>query len=225
MVDWTALHLSLVLGAATLLLLLPPAAWLGRVLAYRRFPGRELAEVLVALPLVLPPTVFGYGLLLLFGTGSPFGQAAIVVLGHPLAFSFEGLLIASVLVNVPFAVQPIQNAFAAVPRNVREAASVSGMAPGQALLRVELPLAWPGIAVAAALTFAHTLGEFGVVLMVGGSIPGQTRTAAIALYDRVQAFDDRGAALMAAALLVVSLAALLLSNLLSRQVGRRTRDA
>lgn len=225
MVDWTALRLSLVLGAATLLLLLPPAVWLGRVLAYRRFPGRGLAEVLVALPLVLPPTVAGYGLLLLFGTGSAFGRAATAMLGHPLAFSFEGLLLASVLVNVPFAVQPVQNAFAAVPGNVREAASVSGMTPWRAMLRVELPLAWPGIAVAAALTFAHTLGEFGVVLMVGGSIPGLTRTAAIALYDRVQAFDDRGAGLLAAALLAVSLAALLLSNLLSRQVGRRTRNA
>jgi len=160
--------------------------------------------------------------LLMFGTGSGFGRVAAAVLGHPLAFSFEGLLLASVLVNVPFAVQPVQNSFAAVPRNVREAAAVSGMSPWRALLRVELPLAWPGIAVAAALTFAHTLGEFGVVLMVGGSIPGQTRTAAIALYDRVQAFDDRGAALLFAALLGVSLAALLLSNLLSRQVGRRT---
>lgn len=225
MVDWTALRLSLLLGVATLFLLLPPAAWLGRVLAYRRFPGRGLAEVLVALPLVLPPTVAGYGLLLLFGTGSPLGRAAVAVLGHPLAFSFEGLLLASVLVNVPFAVQPVQNAFAAIPQAVREAAAVSGMSPSRALLRVELPLAWPGIAVAAALTFAHTLGEFGVVLMVGGSIPGVTRTAAIALYDRVQAFDDRGVALLASALLAVSLAALLLSNLLSRQVGRRTRHA
>jgi len=223
--DWPALHLSLVLAAATVALLLPLAAWLGRVLAYRRFPGRGLVEVLVALPLVLPPTVAGYALLLLFGTGSAFGRAAAAVLGHPLAFSFEGLLLASVLVNVPFAVQPVQNSFAALPRNVREAAAVSGMSPWQAFLQVELPLAWPGIAVAAALTFAHTLGEFGVVLMVGGSIPGQTRTAAIALYDRVQAFDDRGAALLAAALLGVSLAALTLSNLLSRQVGRRTRHA
>ena len=225
MVDWTALHLSLMLGAATLLLLLPPAAWLGRALAYRRFPGRGLVEVLVALPLVLPPTVAGYALLLLFGAGSPFGRAAASALGHPLAFSFEGLLLASALVNVPFAVQPVQNAFAAIPREVREAAAVSGMAPLRALLWVELPLAWPGVAVAAALTFAHTLGEFGVVLMVGGSIPGQTRTAAVALYDRVQAFDDRGAGLMAAALLGVSLVALLLSNLLSRRVGQRGRDA
>jgi len=223
--DWPALRLSLVLAAATLALLLPPAAWLGRVLAYRRFPGRGLAEVLVALPLVLPPTVAGYVLLLMFGTGSAFGRAVAMVLGHPLAFSFEGLLLASVLVNVPFAVQPVQNSFAAVPRNVREAAAVSGMSPLRAFLQVELPLAWPGIAVAAALTFAHTLGEFGVVLMVGGSIPGQTRTAAIALYDRVQAFDDYGAALLAAALLGVSLAALLLSNILSRQIGRRTHYA
>ena len=223
--DWTSLGLSFVLGAATLMLLLPPAAWLGRTLAYRAFPGRGIAEALVALPLVLPPTVAGYWLLLVFGTGSPVGRAAASVLGHPLAFSFEGLLLASVLVNVPFAVQPIQNGFAAIPRNVREAAAVSGMNPVRAFLRVELPLAWPGFAMAAALTFAHTLGEFGVVLMVGGSIPGRTKTASIALYDRVQAFDDRGAGLLATALLGVSMVVLLLGNRLSQRVGRGTRPA
>ena len=152
-------------------------------------------------------------------------QAWQAVFGHGLAFSFEGLLFASVLVNLPFAVQPIQNAFAAVPQRVREAGAVSGMPPWQVLTRVELPLAWPGIATAAVLTFAHTLGEFGVVLMVGGSIPGETQTIAISIYDRVQAFDERGAAIMSAVLLGISVIALGLTNTLSRRVGRRARDA
>lgn len=127
--------------------------------------------------------------------------------------------------NLPFAVQPVQNAFAAVPPRVREAGAVSGMPPWRVLLAVELPLAWPGIATAAVLTFAHTLGEFGVVLTVGGSIPGETRTVAVANYDRVQAFDDRGARVMSAALLAVAVVSLGLTNTLSRRVGRRTRDA
>lgn len=223
--DWTAFRLSVELGFWTLVILLPFAVWLGRVLAYRRFPGRGFVEAAVALPLVLPPTVLGFYLLVAFGAGSPLGQAWEAVFGGGLAFSFEGLLLASVIANLPFAVQPVQNAFAAVPPRVREAGAVSGMAPWRVLARVELPLAWPGIATAAVLTFAHTLGEFGVVLMVGGSIPGETQTIAIAIYDRVQAFDDRGAAIMSAVLLTVAVVALGLTNTLSRRVGRRTRDA
>lgn len=223
--DWTAFRLSVVLALWTLVILVPFAIWLGRVLAYRRFPGRGFIEAAVALPLVLPPTVVGLYLLVSFGNLSPLGQAWQAVFGHGLAFSFEGLLFASVLVNLPFAVQPIQNAFAAVPQRVREAGAVSGMPPWRVLTRVELPLAWPGIATAAVLTFAHTLGEFGVVLMVGGSIPGETQTIAISIYDRVQAFDERGAAIMSAVLLGVSILALGLTNTLSRRVGRTARDA
>lgn len=221
--DWTAFRLSVVLALATLALLLPFAVWLGRVLAVRRFPGRGFIEAAVALPLVLPPTVVGFYLLVAFGAPSPVGQAWQAVFGHGLAFSFEGLLLASVLVNLPFAVQPVQNAFAAIPDRLREAGATAGMAPWRVFLRIELPLAWPGIATAAVLTFAHTLGEFGVVLMVGGSIPGETQTVAIAIYDRVQAFDDHGAAVMSAVLLGVSVVALGLTNTLSRRVGRRTR--
>lgn len=223
--DWTAFHLSVVLALWTLALLLPFSIWLGRVLAQRRFPGRGFIEAAVALPLVLPPTVVGFYLLVSFGNLSPLGQAWQAVFGQGLAFSFEGLLFASVLVNLPFAVQPIQNAFAAVPDRVREAGATSGMAPWLVFLRIELPLAWPGIATAAVLTFAHTLGEFGVVLMVGGSIPGETQTIAIAIYDRVQAFDERGAAIMSAVLLAVSVVALGLTNTFSRRVGRRARNA
>jgi molybdate transport system permease protein len=221
--DWTALRLSVALALWTLMLLLPVSIWLGRVLAYRRFPGRGFVEAAVALPLVLPPTVIGFYLLVAFGSLSPLGRAWEGLFGQGLAFSFEGLLLASVLVNLPFAVQPVRNAFAAVPQRVREAGAVCGLPPWRVLVAIELPLAWPGIATAAVLTFAHTLGEFGVVLMVGGSIPGETRTIAIAVYDRVQAFDDHGAAVMSAVLLGVSVAALGLTNTLSRRVGRRTR--
>ncbi len=223
--DWTAFRLSVELALWTLAILLPLSVWLGRVLAYRHFPGRGFVEAAVALPLVLPPTVIGFYLLVAFGGLSPLGQAWEAMFGHGLAFSFEGLLLASVLVNLPFAVQPVRNAFAAVPPRVREAGAVSGMPPWRVLTAVELPLAWPGIATAAVLTFAHTLGEFGVVLMVGGSIPGETQTIAIAIYDRVQAFDDRGAGIMSAVLLAVAVAALGLTNTLSRHVGKRTRHA
>jgi molybdate transport system permease protein len=224
-VDWTAFRLSVALALWTLVLLVPSAIWLGRVLAYRRFPGRGFVEAAVALPLVLPPTVVGFYLLVSFGNLSPLGQAWQAVFGHGLAFSFEGLLFASVLVNLPFAVQPIQNGFAAIPDRIREAGATSGMAPWRVFLRIELPLAWPGIATAAVLTFAHTLGEFGVVLMVGGAIPGETQTIAIAIYDRVQAFDERGAAIMSAVLLGVSILALGLTNTFSRRVGRKARNA
>jgi len=223
--DWTAFRLSAALGLWTLVLLLPFAVWLGRLIAQRRFAGRGFVEAAVALPLVLPPTVLGFYLLTAFGTGSALGRAWEALFGQGLAFSFHGLLAASVLVNLPFAVQPVQNAFAAIPPRVREAGAVSGMAPWQVFLRIELPLAWPGIATAAVLTFAHTLGEFGVVLMVGGSIPGETQTIAIAIYDRVQAFDEAGAAVMSAVLLGVSVLALGLTNTLSRRVGRTARDA
>ena len=219
--DWTALRLSIELGALTVLLLLPIGIWAGRRLAYRDFPGKGIAEALVALPLVLPPTVFGFYLLVAFGAASPLGQAWQGVFGRPLVFSFEGLLVASVIFNLPFAIQPMQRGFEAIPREVREAAACCGLSPWRALLRIELPLAWPGILTAMVLSFAHTLGEFGIVLMVGGSIPGETRTIAIAIYDRVQAFDDGAAAQMSALLLAMSLATIALTYGLSRRLGRR----
>src|SRR5690606_18048250 len=142
------------------------------------------------------------------------------VFGGTLVFSFEGLLVASVLVNLPFAVQPMQRSFESIPPEVREAAAASGMSPWRVLTRIDLPLAWPGVVGGLVLTFAHTLGEFGVVLMVGGSIPGETRTVAIAIYDRVQAFDMRAAALMSAMLLALSLLALGLTFALARRPRR-----
>jgi len=219
--DWPALALSLRLGALTILILLPVGVILGRLLAYRAFPGKSLAEAAVALPLVLPPTVIGYYLLVSFGGASAFGRTYQALLGHSLVFSFEGLLAASVLINLPFAIQPMQRAFEAIPADVREAGACSGMSPWTVLTRIELPLAWPGIVTGLVLAFAHTLGEFGVVLMVGGSIPGQTKTIAISIYDRVQAFDNAAAGAMSALLLVLSLIALGITFMLSRRVGRR----
>ena len=219
--DWQAFRLSVELGLATVAGLAPLALWLGRLLAYRSFRGKGFAEALVALPLLLPPTVVGFYFLQAFGRNSPVGAAFEALTGHLLAFSFEGLLVASILVNIPFAVQPVQRGFEAIEPSVREAAAVCGLSPWQVFLRIELPLAWPGIVTGLVLTFAHTLGEFGVVLMVGGSIPGETRTIAIAIYDRVQAFDDDAANVMALALLVVSVAALGITNTLSRRIGRR----
>jgi molybdate transport system permease protein len=219
--DWPALALSLELGAATLLVLLPLSIALGRTLAVRTFRGRSLVEALVALPLVLPPTVLGFYLLMAFGSRSPLGRAVAALTGETLAFSFEGLLLASLVANLPFAVQPVQRAFESIPADLREAAACCGMTWGRALVTIELPLAWPGIVSAAVLSFAHTLGEFGVVLMVGGNIPHETRTLSIAIYDRMQAFDDRAAATMAAALLVVAVATLTITHRLGRRVGRR----
>jgi len=219
--DWTALWLSLRLAAFTVLLLLPIGVAMGRWLAYRDFAGKGMVEALVALPLVLPPTVFGYYLLVAFGAASPIGQLWQAAFGQQLVFTFEGLLIASIIFNLPFAIQPMQRGFEAIPLEIREAAACCGMSPWRALVKVELPLAWPGILTAAVLSFAHTLGEFGIVLMVGGSIPGETKTIAIAIYDRVQAFDDAAAGQMSALLLAMSLATIALTYAFSRRVGRR----
>jgi molybdate transport system permease protein len=220
-VDWLALTLSLRLGTATVLILLPLGIVAGRLLAFREFRGKGFVEALLALPLVLPPTVLGYYLLVAFSGNSPLGEAWQAVSGHTLVFSFEGLVLASVIVNVPFAVQPMQRGFEAIPPEVREAGACSGLTPLQVFWKIELPLAWPGVVTGIVLAFAHTLGEFGVVLMVGGSIPGETKTVAIAIYDRVQAFDNHAAGVMSAVLLALSLVALGLTYVLSRRVGRR----
>lgn len=219
--DWTALFLSLRLAGWTVVILLPVSIFVGRLLAYRRFRGKGLVEALVMLPLVLPPTVFGFYLLVAFGRNSPVGDLWQGLFGNQLVFTFEGLVVASVIFNLPFAIQPTQRGFEAIAPEIREAASCCGMSPLTSLWRVELPLAWPGLMTAMVLTFAHTLGEFGIVLMVGGSIPGETKTIAIAIYDRVQGFDDRGAATMSAVLVAISLFTIALTFWLSSRVGRR----
>jgi molybdate transport system permease protein len=219
--DWTALTLSLKLASATLVLLLPLGLALGRWLAYTDFRGKAWIEALVVLPLVLPPTVLGYYLLVSLGASSPVGQWARQWLGLELTFNFTGLLIASLVFNLPFMVQPVQRAFEAIPRNLAEAAAVSGLSGAQTFQRVELPLIWPGVLSAMVLTFVHTLGEFGVVLMVGGSIPGETRTIAIAIYDQVQGFNLAAAHHMSLVLLALSLVAVAFSFVASARLGRR----
>jgi len=219
--DAAALALSLKLAGWTALLLLPFAILVSRALAFRRFAGRGFVEALIALPLVLPPTVLGYYLLVMFGGDSLPGRVFEALAGRSLVFTFEGLLLASILFNLPFAIQPMQRAFEGIGPDLREAAWVSGLSGWQTFLRIELPLAWPGVLSALVLTVAHTLGEFGVVLMVGGNIPGETRTLSIAIYDRVQAFDDAAAATMSALLLAFSFLAIGLVHLLTRRVGSR----
>ena len=206
--DWIAFALSLQLAGWTVAVLLPLGLAVARILAWHPFAGRRWVEAALALPLVLPPTVLGFYLLVAFGGNSPLGRIFESLTGHTLTFSFAGLLLASVIFNLPFAIQPMQRAFEAIPVDVRAAAACCGMAPWRIFTRIEFPLAWPGILSAMVLTFVHTLGEFGVVLMVGSSIPGETKTIAIAIYDRVQAFDNAGAASMAAVLLVLSFIAI-----------------
>jgi molybdate transport system permease protein len=219
--DWTALRLSLALAVATSLVLLPLGVLAARLLARSRSRHRWLMEAALTLPLVLPPTVVGYYLLVLMGAASPLGALYERLFGQPLVFTFEGLVVASVIVNIPFAVLPMLRSFESLGEEILQAARLCGMTPAVAFLRVELPLAWPGIVTGMVMTAAHTLGEFGVVLMVGGSIPGETRTAAIAIYDRVQSFDMQAAGAMSALLLVVSLLALGLVTRHNRAVARR----
>jgi molybdate transport system permease protein len=211
----------LTLAALTTLVLLPLGLALARWLAVTAWAGRPFIEALLLLPLLLPPTVIGFYFLVAFGQGSAFG-AWLFASGWRLVFTLEGLLLVSVLVNLPFMVQPIQRAFAAVPNSLREAAWVSGLSGWQTFWRIELPLAWPGLLAGMALTVAHTLGEFGVVLMVGGNIEGETRTLSVSLYDKVQGMDLQSAHVMALALVGISLLALSLVLAFDR-VGQRGR--
>ena len=213
--------LSFKLAAWTTLLMLPIGFLLARLLAWGRFRGRAWLEAAVALPLVLLPAVLGYYLLVALSPQSAVGAFFADIFGQALAFSFPGLVVASMVFNLPFAVQPMQQAFAAIPHEVREAAWVSGLSTGRTIRVVELPLAWPGVLGAAVLTFAHTLGEFGVVLMVGGNIPGETQTAAIAIYDQVQSFEMEAAAAASSVLLVVAMVAIVLVRTLANRSAMR----
>ena len=218
--DWSAIALSLRLATATTLILLalglPLAAWLA--LSPRR--GRWLIDALVALPLVLPPTVLGFYVLVALGPRSPIGHAYEAAFGRPIVFSFQGLLAASVLYSLPFAVQPFAAAFAAVDRNLIETAWGLGASRARTFARVVIPLARPGIVAGAVLSFAHTVGEFGAVLMVGGNIPGTTRTVSMSIYDDVQAFNYARAGRTAALLLTFSFVVLAVTYRLQRRSGR-----
>ena len=218
--DWSAIALSLRLAAATTIVLLaiglPLASWLA--LSTRR--GRWAVDALVALPLVLPPTVLGYYVLVMLGPRSPIGRAFEALTGSPIVFSFTGLLVASVLYSLPFAVQPFAAAFAAVDRTLIETAWCLGASRLRTFARIVVPLARPGIVAGAVLTFAHTVGEFGVVLMVGGNLPGVTRTVSISIYDDVQALNYARAGRTAALLLAFSFVVLALTYRLQRRSGR-----
>lgn len=217
--DWTAIWLTAKLAMLTTLILfiigLPLAHWL--TFSPRRW--KPLVEAVVALPLVLPPTVLGFYVLLVIGPRSPLGAAYEALTGSILPFSFQGLLIASVLYSLPFAVQPFTAAFAAVDRRLLEASWCLGVSRPGTFLRVLAPLSWPGIVTGLVLSFAHTLGEFGVVLMVGGNIPGVTRTVSIAIYDEVQAMNYAAAGRTALFLLAVSFLVLAATYYLQRRVS------
>jgi molybdate transport system permease protein len=200
--DTEAIFLSFKLALYTLAIMLPLGIWFAHRLVGMG-SAKPWLEALLALPLVLPPTVLGYYLLV--------GLGDVSLFGYPLVFSFEGILLASLIVNLPFAVQPIQRALESISPEIREAAEVSGLSQWQIFRLIELPLAWRGVTSAAVMTFAHTLGEFGVILMVGGAIPGETKTVSIAIYDKVQGFDIAGAGLLSLLLLATSLIAIALS--------------
>src|SRR5438094_6368302 len=221
--DWSAILLSLRLATTTALILLvvglPLAGWL----ALSRRKGRWIVDALVALPLVLPPTVLGFYVLVALGPRSPLGRAYEALTGYPIVFSFQGLLVASVLYSLPFAVQPFAAAFAAVDRNLIETAWCLGASRLRTFGRIVIPLARPGIVAGAVLTFAHTVGEFGVVLMVGGNLPGSTRTVSISIYDDVQALDYAAASRTALLLLFVSFAILVSTYSLHRTAWIRPR--
>jgi molybdate transport system permease protein len=202
---WITLKLALISTIILLILGAPLAWWLARSRSRFRF----VAEAVVALPLVLPPTVLGFYLLLLLGPAGPVGATLDALGGRPLAFTFTGLVVGSVIYSLPFVVQPLQNAFQAVGRRPMEVAATLGAGPLDRFFTVAVPLARPGFLTAAVLGFAHTLGEFGVVLMIGGNIPGETRVASIAIYDHVESLDYVQAHGMAAALLVLSFLLLL----------------
>jgi molybdate transport system permease protein len=213
--DLTALRITLELSLLTTLVLLPLATPLAWWLARTTHRARPIADAMVALPLVLPPTVLGFYVLLFLGPRGP-----LVALGLPsLAFSFTGLLIGSVVYSLPFAVQPLRDAFSNLGHQPLEAAATLRAGPADRFFTIVLPLARPAYLTAAVLSFAHTLGEFGVVLMVGGNIPGRTRVVSIAIYDHVESLNYGRAHALAALLLVVSSLLLVVVYAVNRRIG------
>ncbi len=218
--NWVAVGLTLKLATLTAMILvmigLPVAYWL----SFSKWRWKFLVESVVALPLVLPPTVLGFYILVAMGPQSPVGRLYTSLVGHPLPFTFEGLLFASILYSLPFAVQPFASAFEQVDRRLIEAAWTLGVSRVGTFFKLVLPLSIAGVVTGFVLSFAHTLGEFGVVLMVGGNIEGETRTVSIDIYDHVQALDYGAAAQTAFLLLAISYAVLLLVYAVNRKVWR-----
>ena len=216
-VDWPALLLSLRLAAIVALILLAVGVPIAYWLTFSRWRGKFLVEAAVALPFVLPPTVLGFYVLLAIGSRSPIGRAWTAWTGHGLAFTFEALVLASILYSLPFAVQPIGAAFAQLDRSLLEASWTLGASSWRTFLRVVLPLSIQGVVAGGVLSFAHTIGEFGVVLMVGGNLPGVTRTVSISVYDQVQSLQYGAANETALALLAFSFTVLAVVYALMRR--------
>jgi molybdate transport system permease protein len=203
---WLTIRLAVLVAAILLAIGLPIAYWI----AYSLWRWKFLAEAVVAMPLVLPPTVLGFYVLVALGSRSPFGRWWQAMTGHTLAFTFTGLVIGSVIYSLPFAVQPFAASFALVDAKLLAASATLGASRLRTFMQVVLPLSMPGLVTGVALSFAHTMGEFGVVLMVGGNIPGVTRTVSIDIYDQVEAFNFSAANQTALVLLAISFAALCL---------------
>jgi molybdate transport system permease protein len=215
--NWQAFLLSMKLASTTSIILLIIALPLSYWMAFSKWRGTFFVEAIVALPLVLPPTVLGFYVLIVLGPRSPLGRWYESIFGHGLVFTFQGLVVASVLYSLPFAVQPIAAAFGSVDRKLIEASWMLGVSNIATFFRVIVPQSWAGILTGIVLCFAHTLGEFGVVLMVGGNIPGVTRTLAIDIYDQVLALDYSSAAMTSAVLLAMSFAILCTVYALNRK--------
>jgi molybdate transport system permease protein len=215
--DWQAVALSLKLATVTSAVLVLVGLPLSYWVAYSHWKWNFLVEAIVALPLVLPPTVLGFYMLVLMGPRSPIGRWYESLMGHGLPFTFEGLVIASTLYSLPFTVQPIAGAFRTVDRKLIEAAWTLGVSSWETFLRVIVPQAWRGLLTGFVLSFAHTIGEFGVVLMVGGNIPGATRTVSIDIYDQVQSLNYSSAGVTSLGLLIFSFFVLALVYGLSRK--------
>ena len=212
---WLTIRLATLVAAVLVVLGLPVAYWI----AYSRWRWKFLAEALVALPIVLPPTVLGFYVLVALGSRSPLGRWWQTLTGHTLAFTFAGLVIGSIIYSLPFAVQPFAASFALVDPRLMAASSTLGASKLQTFFRVILPLSLPGLVTGVALSFAHTLGEFGVVLMIGGNIPGVTRTVSIDIYDQVQALNYAAANQTALVLLLISFAVLSFVYGANRKMG------
>ena len=209
-----SLRLAGIVSVVLLAIALPLAYWL----AFTKWRGKFLFESVVALPLVLPPTVIGFYALIAMGPHGPLGKLWQSLFGRGLAFTFPGLVLASLLYSFPFAVQPLVASFESLDRRLLDASSILGAGRLRTFVRVVVPLSWSGLLTAVVLSFAHTLGEFGVVLMVGGNLPGVTRTASIDIYDRVQSLDYTGAHRMALLLLVIAFVVLSIVYALNRRV-------
>ena len=211
---WLSFKLAGCVSAVLMVIGMPVAYWL----AYSNWRGKFLLESVVALPLVLPPTVLGFYALVAMGPRGPLGKLWIALFGHGLAFTFTGLVLASVLYTFPFAVQPLSASFEGVDQRLLDASAVLGSGKWRTFWRVILPLSLPGVITAVVLSFAHTLGEFGVVLMVGGNLAGATRTVSIDIYDHVQSLEYGEANRLALVLLVISFAVLSLVYAVNRRV-------